>query len=319
MTEPLVDIGIPVFQRADFVAEAIESVLAQSHRHWRLTISEDGPPTDAMMRAVEPYLRDERVTYTSTGRWLGLARNKSRLATAGHGKYLALLDDDDVWLEDWLARRVDFLEANAECVLAWGGHLDIDADGAELARSAFPLAGGVHSSREFVRTMMRGNVVATPSVLLRRTEYARAGNAFDARFIVINDYELWLRIGMLGPVGFVPVHDSARRIHPRQMTRRHDQAMDHLLLIDHLDGLLDRAGLDLRLSPAVRRRQKADRFLSAALDAAEQGRSRIAARRICRAVGLDPRALASTRGLGAIAATVGGGRVSRRVGALRSR
>jgi glycosyltransferase involved in cell wall biosynthesis len=318
MGEPLVDIGIPVFGRANYVPRAVESVLSQSYPHWRLTISEDGPSTRAVSAAVEPYLVDERVRYASTGDRLGLARHKSRLVAAGQAPYVGLLDDDDLWLVDWLARRVDFLQDHRDCVLVWGGHLDIDPAGAERARSAFPLTGGVHSRREFVQTMMRGNVVATPSVLLRREAYVRAGNAFDPRFVHINDYELWLRMGMIGPVGFLPVHDSAYRVHSEQMSRRHDRALDHLRLVDHLDGLLRRTDLDLRLSPAALRRQKADRFLSAALDAAEQGHARIAARRICRAAGLDLRALASPRGLGAIAATVGGRTVSRRVGTLRT-
>ena len=156
-------------------------------------------------------------------------------------------------------------------------------------------------------------------MLLRREAYVRAGNTFDARFVHINDYELWLRVGMLGPVGFLPVHDSAYRLHPEQMSLRRDRALDHLRLIDHLDDLLQRANLELRSSPAARRRQKADRLLSAALDAAEQGGTRIAASRIRSAARLDVRALASRRGLGAIAATVGGSTVRRRIGALRPR
>ena len=142
MPDPLVDVGIPVFQRAHYLGEAIESVLAQSYGHWRLTVSEDAGPTEAVARAVEPYLADERVRYVSTGHRLGLAGHKSSLAAHGHGKYLALLDDDDMWLAGWLVRRVDFLETNGECVLAWGGHLDIDHTGAERARPVFPLAGG---------------------------------------------------------------------------------------------------------------------------------------------------------------------------------
>jgi GT2 family glycosyltransferase len=319
MALPLIDIGIPVFQRADYVAEAIESVLAQSYQHWRLTVSEDGPQTDPVRLAVEPYLGDERVRYVSTGKWLGLARNKSSLAATGEGKYLALLDDDDIWLADWLARRIEFLETSGDCVLVWGGHFDIDSGGTRLARSPFPLPGGVHEPREFVRMMMRRNAIATSSVLLRRSAYRRAGNSFDPRFLVINDYELWLRLGMVGRVGFLPIHDSARRVHPGQMTVRPNQALDHLLLIDHLDGLLERADLGLRLSPTARRRLKADRSLSVALDSAEQGNSRSAARRISEAIGLDPRALATPRGLGAIVATLGGRRVGSRIGALRRR
>jgi GT2 family glycosyltransferase len=318
MSDPLVDIAIPVFRRSSYVAQAIRSVLAQTYTHWHLTISEDQGPTEQVMRVVEPYLADERIRYVTPGRHLGLARHKSSLVEQGRAKYVGLLDDDDCWLPEWLARRVEFLEAHTACVLVWAGHCDIDANGAEVGRSSFPFIEGVHSSREFVRAMMRANIVVTPSVLISRDAYVRAGSAFDHRFVHINDYELWLRMGMLGPVGFLSVHDSGVRLHPHQMSRRHDQALDHLHLIDHLDGLLQRTHPDLRLSASARKRQKADRLLSAALDAAEQGRTRLAARRIATAAGLDARALASSRGLGAIVATVAGRNVSQRIGEMRS-
>ena len=318
MSAPRVDIGIPVFRRAEYVADAIDSVIAQSYPYWRLTVSEDGGPTNPIMRAVEPYLGDERIRYVAQSEHVGLARMKSSLVAQGDEEYVALLDDYDCWLPDWLARRVEFLERHTECVLVWAGHFDIDAAGNRLRRSSFPVSDGVHSSSEFVRMMMRRDVVATPSVLFRRDAYVRAGNMFDPMFVHINDYELWLRLGLLGPVGFLGVHDSTYRLHPHQLHRRHDRALDHFHLIDHLDALLQDTHPELRLPSAVRRRQKSDRLLSAALDAAEAGQIRMAARRIVSAAGLAPQALLSRRRLGAIAATVGGNAVRQRVGAMRT-
>jgi glycosyltransferase involved in cell wall biosynthesis len=316
---PLVDIVITVFERADYVAHAIQSVIAQSYEHWRLTVSEDGGSTAPVMRAVEPYLVDERIQYATPGRHLGNARHKSSLLAQGDGKYVTVLDDDDRWLPEWLAHRVEFFEMHPECVLVWAGHFDIDADGGEAGRPPLPLAGGIYSSFEFTQAMMRTNIVATPSVLFSRDAYVRAGNMFDPRFDHINDYELWLRMGLLGPVGFLPLYDSSYRLHHQQRSRQLNRAVDHLHLIDHLDGLLQKNGMpNLRLPASVRRRQKADRLLSVALDAAEQDQTRIAARRIAAAIQLDPRALLSWRGLGAVAAMVGGGNVRRRIGAMRS-
>jgi GT2 family glycosyltransferase len=247
-----------------------------------------------------------------------LARHKSSLVAQGTGKYVALLDDDDLLRAEWLSRRVEFLEQHSDCVLVWAGHLDIDADGTELGRSSFPLSEGVHSSSEFLRAMMRANIVATPSVLVRRDAYARAGGAFDPKFAHINDYELWLRLGLLGPVGFIEIHDCGYRVHPEQMSRRHDRALDHLRLVDHLDGLLRTSYPELRLPERVRRRLKADRLLSAALDASENGQGRLAVRRIASAARLAPRALVSKRGLAAVAAVAGGKTATRRLGAMRS-
>jgi len=318
MSTPTVDIGIPVYGRAEYVVQAIESVAGQSYPHWRLTISEDAGPTEPILRAVEPYLADQRIRYAGAGAHLGTARSKSLLVAQGDGAYAAVLDDDDCWLEDWLLRRVEFLETHPECVLVWAGHFDIDADGNRLTRSPFPFAGGVHSSESFVRTMMRANVVTTPSVLVRRDAYRRAGMTFDPAFVHIHDYEMWLRLGLLGPVGFLEVHDCCYRVHARQMSRRDDRAVDHLRLIDHLDALLRDSRPELRLPPDARRRQKADRMLSAALDAAEAGQRRIAARRIASAIRLAPPKLCSRRALGAIAATVGGDAIRRRISARPS-
>jgi Glycosyl transferase family 2 len=315
---PLVDIAITVFGRAEYVAHAIESVIAQSYEDWQLTISEDRGTTEPVLRAVEPYLGDKRIRYTAPGEHLGNARHKSSLLAQGHGKYVTVLDDDDCWLPVWLARRVEFLEQHAACVLVWGGHFDIDANGAEVRRSPLPLAGGVHSSIEFMQEMMRVNLIPTQTALFRRDAYVRAGNTFDPRFVHINDYELWLRLGLLGPVGFLPLYDSGYRRHPQQRSRQHNRAVDHLLLIDHLDDLLQKSIPALRLPASVRTQQKADRLLSAALDAAEQGQARLAAKRIAAATRLAPRALVSRRGLGAIAATVGGRKVRQCVGAMRS-
>jgi glycosyltransferase involved in cell wall biosynthesis len=318
MSEPSVDIGISVYRRGDFIAELIESVLAQSYHHWRLTIAEDDGPTEAVTRAVAPYLADERIEYHAEPDHLGLPRMKARLIERGAAKYVAIPDDDDLWLPDWLERRVTFLESHDECVLAWGGHLDIDVHGVELGRSPFPFAGGAVSSREFVQSLRRRNFVTVMSVLFRRDAYMRAGGEVDKRLIHAWDWELWLRLAMFGPVGFLPVHDSCYRAHPAQMSRSHDRAMDQLLLLERLDSLLAVHHPDLRLPAAIYRRRKADKLLAVALDAVEAGDPRRGAANVASAARLAPGALASARGAAAIAAIAGGRRVRQRIGALRS-
>lgn len=318
MPNPTVDIGITVFERTDYVTQAIESVIEQSYPHWQLIVSEEGKVTEPVRLVIEPYLVDERIHYVTPGEYLGNAGHKSSLLARGHGKYATVLDDDDHWLPEWLERRVSFLEQHAECVLVWAGHFDMDVNGREIERQPFEMTAGVHSSHEFIRQMMHHNLVATPSVLFRRDVYERAGNRFDPRFIHINDYELWLRLGLLGPVGYLQIHDSGYRLHPNQRSREHNKGMDYLLLIDHLDSLLQQYMPDLRSPASVRRRQTADLLLSVALDLAEQGKKKDTIERIAEAARLDPRALASRRGLGAIAAAVAGQRVGRHLGQMRS-
>jgi glycosyltransferase involved in cell wall biosynthesis len=317
VTDAPVDIYITVFRRPDYVGAAIESVQAQTYPHWRLRVSEDGGRTEPVAAVVQPFLTDERIRYASPDRRLGNADHKTALVADGDAKYVAILDDDDLWEPEWLSRRVAFLEQHPECVLVWAGHIDVDAVGDQVEPRPLLMADGVHSSREFVAAMLKENLIATPSILFRRDAYVSAGNAFDPEFIQINDYELWLRLGLQGPVGFLALHDSRYRVHPEQTSRRHRRALDHYKAIDHFDRLIADQYPDLRLAPSALTRAKADGLLSVALDASEQGDLRLAASRIAGAVRLDPRVLLSRRGLGAVAATVGGSRIRRRIAALR--
>jgi hypothetical protein len=120
---------------------------------------------------------------------------------------------------------------------------------------------------------------------------------------------------MLGPVGFLPGYDSCYRVHAEQ-TSRQRRAPDHYRLIEHLDRLLAEHAPALRVSAAARARQRAYGLLSVALDDAERGERRRAARHIAAAGALAPRALLSRRALGALAATLGSKRIRRRIGTL---
>jgi GT2 family glycosyltransferase len=314
---PIVDVWIPVLERVEFVARAVESVLGQSYPGWRLTIAQDGPPTDGVRRAVAPYLDDPRVSYRAAGRRLGIAALKNELIASSHAPYFTVLDDDDFWMDGWLARRVEFLDGNPECVLVWSAHVDVDGSGREVARRPPAMSSGVHSAREFTTRMIEANLIATPSVLVRRSAYAAAGGRFDPRFVYISDYELWLRLGMTGPVGFLGVYDSAYRVHAQQASQRRGWADDFLLLGDHVDGLLAGRFPELRADPRRARRMKADRLLSSALDAAGRSERRLALGRILAAARLAPGALGSRRGAAAVVAALGGEAVRRRVDARR--
>src|SRR5437764_355339 len=110
MTKSLVDIGIPIAGRTAYIGPAVESILAQTLTDWRLTIAEDGPETPEIRAAVEPYLVDPRITYRPMGEHVGPPRVKTSLITEGDAPFAALLDDDDLWLPEFLERHVAFMQ-----------------------------------------------------------------------------------------------------------------------------------------------------------------------------------------------------------------
>src|SRR4051794_39369985 len=167
-----VDIGIPTYGRPRYVVEAVESVLAQTLGDWRLTISEDGPATDAVVRAIDPYLQDQRIHYTWTDEHVGAARNLTRLVREGAAPYVALLHDDDLWGPRFLEHRVAFLDEHPSCGLVCSGSTVIDGDG-RTVRVTPPRvsAPAVLQPAELIAAMVRRNMVPTPTVVVRRAAY----------------------------------------------------------------------------------------------------------------------------------------------------
>ncbi|HUH98987.1 MAG TPA: glycosyltransferase [Anaerolineales bacterium] len=132
---PLVSIILPVHNGEQFLAETIQSVLAQSYHAYELIIVDDGS-TD---RTREIALSHPSVQYISQAhRGASAARNKGILAA--RGEYVAFLDADDLWEPDKLLVQIRAFEAHPEADIVTG-HIqqfaDPDPDSAQAPRYRF--------------------------------------------------------------------------------------------------------------------------------------------------------------------------------------
>jgi glycosyltransferase involved in cell wall biosynthesis len=300
---PRVDVGIPTKGGRRYLVEAVESVVGQSFDHWQLVVSENGPGDESVAELLRPYLSDPRVRHIKTGEAVSAARNSTIAASAGTAPYVAVLHDDDRWEPEFLARRVDLLERNPSCGFVFSGYVEIDANGAEIRRSPIVLPEGVHPSDQFVRFLLapHGRPVApggipAPTVLMRRSAYEAVGPAFDERFSSFFDWEMWLRLGIRFPVGYLGVRDAHFRIHPMQMHRAVRQfGEEKLHLWPHVDELIDRELPGARLGEEDRAWRRSGALLTAALDALEEGDRRRCFTRLAEAVRIRPRSLLDPR------------------------
>jgi glycosyltransferase involved in cell wall biosynthesis len=295
--EPTVDVGIPAYGRSAFLAEAIESVLAQTYPRWRLTISDDDGGPAAI---VAPYLVDERVSFRhgpgAGGDRHAAAANWSSLVQAASAPYVALLHHDDWWEPGFLERRVAFLERHPECGFVYGPHIDVREDGSEIWRAPVAFGEGVHRPEEFVRRFVREAPVrpSPPSLLVTREAYETVGPRFDSRFVVF-DSEMWLRIATRFPVGYLTRHDSYYRVHESQLSERSAWGEAWLHWQEHMEQHLDRELPAAAFTVPERRARRASALLSAALDAVCEGRRVEALRCLRRAAALERRGLLDPR------------------------
>lgn len=130
---PKVSIGLPVYNGENFTQEAVESLLAQTHADFELIISDNASTdrTEAICR--ELMRRDSRIQYFRNEVNLGASRNYIRVFELARGQFFKWAAHDDICLPDFLARCVEVLDQNPECVLCFTQAAVIDAQGQRLA------------------------------------------------------------------------------------------------------------------------------------------------------------------------------------------
>lgn len=107
----LVSIIMPSYNTANYIAESIQSVLAQSYTDWELIIVDDCS-TDDTDKVVTPYLSDERIKYLKNEKNSGAATSRNRALREAKGRWIAFLDSDDLWMPDKLKKQINFMEKN---------------------------------------------------------------------------------------------------------------------------------------------------------------------------------------------------------------
>ena len=120
-TTPRISVLLTAYNRADFIAEAIESVLAQSVTDFELVICDDRS-SDATADIVRDYARrDSRIRFSINERNLGDYSNRRQVASLAQGRFLKYHDSDDVMYPHCLKTMVEPLEAEPRAAFAMSG------------------------------------------------------------------------------------------------------------------------------------------------------------------------------------------------------
>jgi len=132
---PRVSIGLPVFNGARFLAEAVESILKQDEDDLELIIADNASTDDTPNICKDFAARDPRVRYVGSDRNRGIAWNFNRLVDLARAPYFKWADCDDVIESSLIRQCVAALEAEPSAVLAYTWARYIDEAGNTLRES----------------------------------------------------------------------------------------------------------------------------------------------------------------------------------------
>lgn len=107
----LVTIITPSYNTADFIADTIRSVQAQTYTNWEMIIVDDHS-TDHSEEVITSFLNDGRIRYLKTETNSGAAVCRNYALREARGKWVAFLDSDDLWYPEKLEKQIAFMEAS---------------------------------------------------------------------------------------------------------------------------------------------------------------------------------------------------------------
>lgn len=190
----IVSIIMPTYNRANMLGMAINSILKQNFKDWELLII-DNESTDNTKEVVENFSKnDKRIKYYNVKKntEAGIADYLNYGINISSGKYIARLDDDDEWYDpDKLVKQVKFLEDNKDYIIVGGGAIMVDGDRHELFKFFKK-----ETDSEIRNHALYANPFVHNTVLFRKDAALKVGCYKKIKFV--EDWDLWLRLGMLG-------------------------------------------------------------------------------------------------------------------------
>jgi glycosyltransferase involved in cell wall biosynthesis len=184
--------------------------------------SDDGTPQ------VLAGIKDPRLRVIRNASPLGESGARNRALAESRGRWVAFLDDDDLWAPDKLSRQLDVLTTTGG---AWvyAGDVVVDGDLRVLWGRPPP------SPHEVAATLPRYNSVPSgASNVVVSSEVLSAVGPFDEGLRRTADWDMWLRLVRVGPPAWVPAPLVATSVHPGNMSR------DMRTLFEELDVIAER-------------------------------------------------------------------------------
>ena len=205
---PLVSVILPTYNRCDFLAQSIRSVLDQTYRNFELIVVDDGS-TDATEELVKSLPVPVRYV-CQANRGVAAARNRG-LAEA-QGELIAFQDSDDLWHPPKLDLEVRLLCSRPTVGVVYTSHRIIDPENNVIGGRWKQL----HSGR-ITEALFRSMFIIMPSTVVRRSVVDRVGQ-FDTTLRINSDYEYWLRTSLV--TEFAAIEDSLvdERQSPNRLT-----------------------------------------------------------------------------------------------------
>ena len=210
--------------------------MLQAYANYEVVLVDDGS-TDGSRAAIEPFLADPRFRLLAQAN-SGISAARNTAIRASTGEFIALLDQDDLWLPEKLQRQIEITAQNPQAGMIFTNAELFSEDGIigkyYPDRAAYPRP-------EILEHLLEENPFCAGTMMVRRSCLDEFG-LFDETVPGVDDYEMWLRLALNGvqAAGTDEVLHR-QRIHPSSFSAGNHARMlrDDMALYERVMPLLD--------------------------------------------------------------------------------
>lgn len=216
---PLVSVIMPAYNAEQYIDKAIESVLLQTYSNLELIIVEDCS-TDNTLDVIRRYT-DERIILEKNPANRGIAYSTNRGIELSRGKYLALLDDDDMAAADRIALQVEYLESHEQIDILGGWTEAVDSHGKHLNYYPEPRINPKYINALLLFTWWE---FENSTTMIRRRFWEESGLRYEDNCCGLQDLRFFMKASKVGKISAIHNLLLYKRNHDRNESKiRHEQ------------------------------------------------------------------------------------------------
>lgn len=210
---PLVSVIMPVYNAEKYVGGAIESILKQSYSNFELILIEDCS-TDNTLNVIRNY-RDCRIRLFINESNQGISYSTNLGIENSQGKYIALMDDDDISMPHRLVREVCYLEEHSDIDVLGGHAAVIDAEGRYLKMWEMPRW---NPSYNKATLLFEGVPFCNGSVMIRKKFLEENHLRYQENCYGIQDHKFYVDCSKVGKISAIGECILCYRLHGESET-----------------------------------------------------------------------------------------------------
>lgn len=209
MTEKgMVSVIIPTYNGSRFISETIQSALDQTYKNLEVIVINDGS-TDNTADIVEDFIKkDSRIRLINNKANSGVSTARNIGIENSIGEYIALLDHDDLWLPDKLAKQIPLFTNNTVLVYSNVIAYDIRRNTKYVVHNP-----KIFRSGKIIEYLSKENFIPCLTALIKKNALFSLKYTFDKDMCMFEEYDLFIRLSLIGDFNFTPEVTAVCRIH----------------------------------------------------------------------------------------------------------